>query len=734
MDTATLESIWRGHQAEWSALHAALKVELGERFNEGHTALDAEQKARVKAIMAALDASHEAYQKSLPPAPPEPDESDLLADFLQRRQWEREREIPVDDLVPAEARLAVPISAEVAESLIRHARDKMPWVTADSIAWDLRRLLGNECGLDQYDVARWILDEDDDEEAPARLWPAFDRPRDPGDTLLIDLADEAKHREWTAPDDIAAALERLRDIADASPTRRATKEAIAEVVKEKREREEWHRDQEAMLKAALEEWRAFGGVATQQQFDAFNNKYDGKLLIGSMMFEPLKSITPPIMPLQEHPNLTAGQAVALEDFYAYLPAHTYIFTPTREMWPASSVNSRIPPVGIPMREKPIPAATWLDANRAVEQMTWAPGKPMEICDKLIADGGWIERKGVTTFNLYRPAALKPAAGDIAPWVDHVRYVFGDDATHIINWLAHRVQFPDQKINHALVLGGPQGIGKDTMIEPIKAAVGPWNCSEVSPQQMLGRFNGFVKSVILRISEARDLGDTDRYGFYEHMKTLTAAPPDVLRVDEKHMREHAVLNVCGVIITTNNKDSLHLPSDDRRHFVAWSPRKKDDFLPDYWTAVYRWFAGGGNEIVAHYLANVDLSGFDAKAPPPKTQAFWDIVDSSRAPEDAEMADAIDALGKPDVVTLGAILPKVLPEFGDWLRDRRNRRKIPHRLDECGYVPVRNPTASDGYWVVNRKRVPVYAKRELCLRDQITAAEQLTKPSPSVGLIG
>jgi hypothetical protein len=31
---------------------------------------------------------------------------------------------------------------------------------------------------------------------------------------------------------------------------------------------------------------------------------------------------------------------------------------------------------------------------------------------------------------------------------------------------------------------------------------------VSPQQILGRFNGFVKSVILRVSEARDLGDID----------------------------------------------------------------------------------------------------------------------------------------------------------------------------------------------------------------------------------
>jgi hypothetical protein len=42
--------------------------------------------------------------------------------------------------------------------------------------------------------------------------------------------------------------------------------------------------------------------------------------------------------------------------------------------------------------------------------------------------------------------------------------------------------------------------------------------------MLGRFNSFAKSVILRINEARDLGEYDRYRFYDHMKAYTAAPP------------------------------------------------------------------------------------------------------------------------------------------------------------------------------------------------------------------
>jgi hypothetical protein len=79
-----------------------------------------------------------------------------------------------------------------------------------------------------------------------------------------------------------------------------------------------------------------------------------------------------------------------------------------------------------------------------------------------------------------------------------------------------VQCPQEKINHGLVLGGAQGIGKDSLLDPVKHAVGPWNFAEVSPQHMLGRFNGFLKSVILRVNEARDLGDIDRFKFYDHI--------------------------------------------------------------------------------------------------------------------------------------------------------------------------------------------------------------------------
>src|SRR5262249_15512978 len=101
-------------------------------------------------------------------------------------------------------------------------------------------------------------------------------------------------------------------------------------------------------------------------------------------------------------------------------------------------------------------------------------------------------------------------------------------------------------NHALVLGGKPGIGKDTILEPVRQAVGPWNFADISPKQALGEYSDFFKSVILCIHEARDLGEYDRFAFYEHMKPIIAAPPPVLRVNEKYLRQYYVPNLAPII--------------------------------------------------------------------------------------------------------------------------------------------------------------------------------------------
>ena len=76
-----------------------------------------------------------------------------------------------------------------------------------------------------------------------------------------------------------------------------------------------------------------------------------------------------------------SKGITIDDFFAYMPMHEYLFARTGELWPAASVDRRFPRVEIGT-DKPIPASLWLDQNRAVEQLIWSPGEPKIIADRL----------------------------------------------------------------------------------------------------------------------------------------------------------------------------------------------------------------------------------------------------------------------------------------------------------------------------------------------------------------
>ena len=242
---------------------------------------------------------------------------------------------------------------------------------------------------------------------------------------------------------------------------------------------------------------------------------------------------------------------------------------------------------------------------------------------------------------------------------------------------------------------------------------------------MGRFNGFLKSVILRVNEARDLGDISRFQFYDHMKAYTASPPDVLRVDEKNLREHSIINCLGVILTTNYKtNGIYLPSEDRRHFVAWSDCQLEDFSKSYFSNLWCWYETekGYNHVTA-YLSELDISSFDPKAAPPKTQAFWDIVESYRAGEDAELQDVLDRLGNPIIVTAKQVATAAGQVFFCWLTDRKNRKQLPHRFENCGYEKIINENAKDGLWKILDERQVIYGQKDVDLRTKLAAAAEL-----------
>ena len=126
-------------------------------------------------------------------------------------------------------------------------------------------------------------------------------------------------------------------------------------------------------------------------------------------------------------------SISVENFYAYMPMHSYIYVPTREPWPAASVNARLAPMPVlngkgeqklddKGRPEFISASKWLDQNRPVSQMTWAPGEPLIIiADRLISHGGWIVRPEAC-LNVYLPPTIVPGkAAEASPWLNRAGY-------------------------------------------------------------------------------------------------------------------------------------------------------------------------------------------------------------------------------------------------------------------------------------------------------------------------
>ena len=119
-----------------------------------------------------------------------------------------------------------------------------------------------------------------------------------------------------------------------------------------------------------------------------------------------------------------AEGVTLDDFCAYMPRISYIFTPSREMWPASSVNARVPPVQL-NEGNPIPASAWLDQNRAGRANDVVP-RPADDDPRSPDLGRWLDRAqgrhAVSTSIGRRPSSLATPPRP-TPWLDHVDKVF-----------------------------------------------------------------------------------------------------------------------------------------------------------------------------------------------------------------------------------------------------------------------------------------------------------------------
>jgi hypothetical protein len=218
----------------------------------------------------------------LDPTRPNPDFAPV--EFMR---WEAARGI--DWLIPRDVREAVPITPADIESFLdwlEFDAENAPllrFIHSETLGRDMHRIFGDVEGFAHFDMACAVMStrEECTDAYTRGIWSTFARDHRTDDRLVIDLMDDALVLGWQAPSELAAAIERLRDIAAENRAVDVAKHEAAVEVDLDRQRADRAADMAAAksVEAAIEKRRhdaVWNDDLTEQQVDAICTECDAE--------------------------------------------------------------------------------------------------------------------------------------------------------------------------------------------------------------------------------------------------------------------------------------------------------------------------------------------------------------------------------------------------------------------------------------------------------------------------
>lgn len=409
--------------------------------------------------------------------------------------------------------------------------------------------------------------------------------------------------------------------------------------------------------------------------------------------------------------------VPIQNFVFFAPGNNFIYRPTASFWIATAVDCAVGRIN--HEGTLIKASAWIQQHMLATSMTKTPALEGDYIKGFdCRDGDLIVETGSAVFNAYRRPVIELGKANLAsPFIEHVQRVFDKpgDADQFFDYMAHRVQHPEQKPRFALLIAGDQGVGKDTAVEFCIPAIGAWNVANVEPSVLDSAYNEYVAATLVRVSEAANLHDMSKWAFNERMKVLIAGSPDCATVNPKYGHTYFIKMHCGVIVTTNHLlTGIYIPEDDRRYDVIECASKQamgltnDEKVKEYFAALWKWFNDGGFAHVAAFLHQRDISEFSPSNGQRKTAAHTNVVSSSFS-SDHEFIDALHEMGEPELLRSDAIMAVLLRNGTGNVKDYGGR--LQPALMRQKYYPHRNPMRLDGRWKFDGKLATVYAKKDV-----------------------
>jgi hypothetical protein len=267
---------------------------------------------------------------------------------------------------------------------------------------------------------------------------------------------------------------------------------------------------------------------------------------------------------------------------------------------------------------------WLKSpnRREHDDLTFRPGLP-EVVENCV--------------NLWKSWGAEPAAGDIAPWVQLLDFIFGagtPERVWIEQWFAYPLQNPGAKLKTCVVIWSTQhGIGKSMLGETVGKLYGK-HSKTIGAKELHSNFNGWAQETLFVMGEENSSGD--HRADSNKLKELITG--DSVFIEEKYQASTSRPNQMNFLFTSNHPDAFHLETADRRYFV-WSVDEKP-LHGAFYDAFIGWreSSSGLPALMAHLLA-VDMIGFQPHGHAPMTAAKLEMKEMSKTELERWITDAI-----------------------------------------------------------------------------------------------
>jgi hypothetical protein len=321
-------------------------------------------------------------------------------------------------------------------------------------------------------------------------------------------------------------------------------------------------------------------------------------------------------------------------------------------------------------------------------VTYAPGDGLMLeRDGEVFGNRWIDARPVIDLS------VKISDDQVQRWLDHCKVLMpeGEELNHCLDVMAYKVQHANSKINHAILHGGDEGCGKDTMWKPfVWAVAGPHNRnrSVVDSDGLHSQWGYNLEAEVMILNELKEPDASARRALANKLKPVIAAPPETLQINRKGMHPYEMINRVFVLAFTNDSVPISLPTQDRRWFATWSRAPRMN--PEAATAMWEWYeTGGGYELIAAWLWQRDVRAFNPAAPPMETDYKRTLIEQSMSLTESALVEMIrDRVGEFGPGVVGSPFHRLIDRLEGSMPSGQKiyPNTLQHALKEAGWLDM------------------------------------------------